>query len=631
MCGIVGICSCSDEDLRGGGTLERMAATIVHRGPDDDGFHYDRGAAIGMRRLSIIDLSGGHQPLSDESGERWIVFNGEIYNFQSVRPPLEDAGHVFRTHSDTETIVHAFEQYGPDCVHHLNGMFGFAIWDSRERKLFIARDRMGVKPLYYAWDGRRLVFGSEIKALLASGFVARELDDEALWHYLTFGYVPAPMTMWRNVRKLPPGHRLMFEPATAALCVERYWDIPYGKPGPALSADDEVRQFTDLFLDSVRLRLIADVPVGIFLSGGLDSSAVAAAVNEVHNTPLKTFSIAFHEGGRYDETPFARKVAEKLGTDHHEIRIGRQEYMDFLPELVYYTDEPLADRACIPLYYVSRLAAQHVKVVLSGEGADEVMAGYDFENVVAGWERRQRFLRVPSLLRSTLPAAAFHAAGRRDLVDRIHRRNLPLPDHNIATAPYMTRFFSSAEKRELWPNAPQAARDSDDLVRDYYRRAPTRDPLNQTLYAYCQDWLVEDLLMKADKMTMANSIELRVPFLDFRLVEWLASRPATAKVRRDASGKRVTKYLLRRFAEGRVPPEVIQRSKEGFPNPVRDWVAGSFGEEMGHALKKPSSWVGSHFNPTVVDRVVAERHRTAQHGDRLWILYLFELWAQRWL
>src|SRR4029079_7233186 len=420
MCGIVGICSSSDEDLRG--MLEPMAASIVHRGPDDDGFHYDRGAAIGMRRLSIIDLSGGHQPLSDESGERWIVFNGEIYNFQSVRPPLEAAGHVFRTHSDTETIVHAFEQYGPDCVHHLNGMFGFAIWDSRERKLFIARDRMGVKPLYYAWDGRRLVFGSEIKALLASGFVARELDDEALWHYLTFGYVPAPLTMWRNVRKLPPGHRLTFEPATAALCVERYWDIPYGKPGPALSADDEVRQFTDLFLDSVRLRLIADVPVGIFLSGGLDSSAVAAAVNEVHNTPLKTFSIAFHEGGRYDETPFARKVAEKLGTDHHEIRIGRQEYMDFLPELVYYTDEPLADRACIPLYYVSRLAAQHVKVVLSGEGADEVLAGYDFENVVAGWERRQRFLRVPSLLRSTLPAAAFHAAGRRDLADRIHRR-----------------------------------------------------------------------------------------------------------------------------------------------------------------------------------------------------------------
>ena len=629
MCGIVGICSCSDEDLRG--TLERMAATIVHRGPDDDGFHYDRGAAIGMRRLSIIDLSGGHQPLSDESGERWIVFNGEIYNFQSVRPPLEDAGHVFRTHSDTETIVHAFEQYGPDCVHHLNGMFGFAIWDSRERKLFIARDRMGVKPLYYAWDGRRLVFGSEIKAILASGFVERELDDEALWHYLTFGYVPAPLTMWRNVRKLPPGHRLMFEPATAALCVERYWDMPYGKPGPALSADDEVRQFTDLFLDSVRLRLIADVPVGIFLSGGLDSSAVAAAVNEVHNTPLKTFSIAFHEGGRYDETPFARKVAEKLGTDHHEIRIGRQEYMDFLPELVYYTDEPLADRACIPLYYVSRLAAQHVKVVLSGEGADEVLAGYDFENVVAGWERRQRFLRVPTLLRSTLPAAAFHAAGRRDLVDRIHRRNLPLPDHNIATAPYMTRFFSSAEKRELWPNAPVNPRDSDDLVRDYYRRAPTRDPLNQTLYAYCQDWLVEDLLMKADKMTMANSIELRVPFLDYRLVEWLASRPSTAKVQRDASGKLVTKYLLRRFAESRVPPEVLQRSKEGFPNPVRDWVAGSFGEEMGHALKKPSSWVGSRFNPTAVDRIIADRHRSAQHGDRLWILYLLELWAQRWL
>lgn len=629
MCGIVGACACDERDLRG--VAERMAATIVHRGPDDQGVYYDRGVALGMRRLSIIDLAGGHQPLASEGDAHWIVFNGEIYNFQSLRPELAAAGHTFRTHSDTETIIHAFEQYGADCVHRFNGMFAFAIWDVRQRRLFIARDRMGIKPLYYAWDGATLVFGSEIKAILASGMVDRSLDDQSLWHYLTFGYVPEPRTMWRGIRKLPPAHSLTLEPESRSLTIARYWDIPYDKPGEPLSDERELTEFTERFLDSVRLRLIADVPVGIFLSGGLDSSAVAAAVSEVHNTPLKTFSIAFRGKGYVDETPFARKVAEQLGTDHHEIRIGREEYLEFLPELVYYTDEPLSDRACVPLYYVSKLAAEHVKVVLSGEGADEVLAGYDFARVVATWERRGRFLGLPRWLRSSLPAAAFRTLGRSDLVDRLQRRNLPIPEHNIATAPYMMRLFSSTEKRELWPDAPDSLCDSDDLVRGYYKRAPTREPLHQVLYAYCQDWLVEDLLMKADKMTMATSLELRVPFLDYRLVEWLASRPATAKVRRDANGQLVTKYLLRRFCEGRVPREVIDRPKEGFANPVREWMTGDFGAAAGETLTRSSSWVGSRFDRRIVSRIIDERGRSAQHSDRLWVLYVLELWAQRWL
>src|SRR5512146_886436 len=315
MCGIVGICVTDERDLRG--RLEPMAATIVHRGPDDDGFFYDRGVGLGMRRLSIIDLQGGHQPLASEANAHWIVFNGEIYNYRSLRPQLIAAGHRFCTHSDTETIVHAFEEYGPDCVHHFNGMFAFAIWDVRRRQLFIARDRLGVKPLYYAWDGTALVFGSEIKAVLASGLVNKELDHEALWHYLTFRYVPAPLTMWRGVRKLPPAHWLTFDPATGSLDVHRYWDIPYDAPSEPLTDNEELEQFTSRFHDAVRLRLIADVPVGIFLSGGLDSSAVAAAVKEVHNTSLNTFSIAFREGGQFDETRYARQGAEKLGTQHH--------------------------------------------------------------------------------------------------------------------------------------------------------------------------------------------------------------------------------------------------------------------------------------------------------------------------
>jgi asparagine synthase (glutamine-hydrolysing) len=628
MCGIVGVCVTDERDIRG--TLERMTATIVHRGPDDDGFFYDRGVGIGMRRLSIIDLPGGHQPIANEDDTRWIVFNGEIYNYQSLGPELRAAGHHFRTHSDTETIVHAFEQFGPDCVHHFNGMFAFAIWDTRQRRLFAARDRLGVKPLYYFWDGSTLVFASEMKAILASGLVPREVDDDAIWHYLTFRYIPAPLTIWKGIRKLPPGHSLSFDPATRSLEVRRYWDIPYDAPSQTLSDEEELEEFSARFRESVRLRLIADVPVGIFLSGGLDSSAVAAAVKEVHNTSLNTFSIAFNEGGKFDETPFARQVAERLGTHHHELKIGESEFVDFLDDLVWFTDEPLGDPVCVPLYYVSKLAAEHVKVVLSGEGSDEVLAGYGFEHVVAGWERLTRMQRWPRLLRETAPAAAFRLIGQQRYAEKVRIRNLSPAQYNIATAPNMTRYFSSAEKCRLWPGATRH-RDSDEIVRDYYKRAPTRDPLHQMLYAYCQDWLVEDLLMKADKMTMATSIELRVPFLDYQLVEWLATRPSTSKVRRDASGKLVTKYLLRRYSESRLPRSVIDRPKQGFPTPLYGWYGGPLGKQIREAVLGAGSWVGGMFDRGVLTELVENAGRSSRDGDRLWLVYVLELWAKRWL
>jgi len=633
MCGIVGIAG-KRADADGGcdlrPVLQRMTATIAHRGPDDDGFYTAPGVGLGMRRLSIIDLGGGHQPIANEDKKRWIVFNGEIYNYRELRPELTRLGHEFQTHSDTETIIHAFEEFGASCVHRFNGMFGFAIWDADKRTLFLARDRLGVKPLYYFWDGDTLVFASEIKAILASGLVRKELDPEALWHYLTFRYVPAPLTMWRGIRKLPPGHTLTYDAAARSVEISRYWDIPYDAPVEPLSDEQELEQFTERFLRAVRYRLIADVPVGIFLSGGLDSSAVAAAVNEVHNTSLKTFSVAFDDGGRFDETPYARGVAERLGTDHHEVRIGHDEFVEFLPEFVWFSDEPIADPASVPLYYVSRLAAQHVKVVLSGEGADEVLAGYTFERTVADWERLRRFQRWPRMLRATLPDAIFRAVGRDDLSVRLRRRNLPPAQHSIATVPYMTRYFSSAEKRHLWPNAPDAM-DSDDVVRAYYERAPTTEPLHQMLYAYCQDWLVEDLLMKADKMTMATSLELRVPFLDYQLVEWLASRPARAKVRRDASGRWVTKYLLRRFCESRVPRDVLERSKEGFPVPLDAWVAGTFGQKVREELVDNGSWVGQMFDRETLRGVLDRGGCSPQDAQRVWLLYVLELWARRWL
>lgn len=542
MCGIVGVCHTRGRSV--GDELERMNEQIVHRGPDDQGLLRDREVGLGIRRLSIIDLAGGHQPLANEDGTNWIVFNGEIYNYRSLTAELKQRGHTFRTHSDTETIVHAYEEFGADCVHRFNGMFAFAIWNKAQRQLFLARDRLGVKPLYYYWDGETLIFGSEIKAVLASGLIKKEINAQALWHYLTFRYVPAPMTMWVGIFKLPPGHRMVLDLDSRSLDVERYWEIHYAEAAEPRGESDDLAAFSELFLDAVRLRLVADVPVGIFLSGGLDSSAVAAAVREVHNAPLNTFSVAFKDGGEFSEFRYARQVAQHVGTRHHEIEIGLDEFVDFLPQFVWHTDEPLGDPASIPLYYVSKLAAQHVKVVLSGEGADEVLGGYSFDEAMRYWERIKRFQRLPRVVRETAPEMLLRVLGWNEMLKRLQTRNLPLEQHTMLG--HMTNFFTSLEKRTLWPAAPSLD-SSDDLIRSYYERSNTSSPLHQSLYAYCQDWLVEDLLMKADKMTMAASIELRVPFLDYRLVEWLASRGPEAKVRAMPDGRYVTKYLLREF------------------------------------------------------------------------------------
>lgn len=609
-----------------------MNAQITHRGPDDEGYFCDGAVALAMRRLSIIDLSGGHQPITNEDESAWIVFNGEIYNYRELRAELQSSGHEFRTHTDTETILHAYEQSGADCVHRFNGMFAFAIWDGKARTLFLARDRLGIKPLYYYWDGENLVFGSEIKALLECALVQREINPRAIWDYLGYRYVPAPETMWRQIRKLPPGHRMTLHADRGTLEVERYWDIRYTDAPERRSAAADLQQFSDLFVDAVERRLIADVPVGILLSGGLDSSAVAAAVAEVHNAPLSTFSVAFEEGGDFNETRYARQVAGHLGTDHHEVVIGYREFRDFLTDFVWYTDEPLADPASVPLYYVSRLAAQRVKVVLSGEGADEVLAGYNFAGIVAQWQRLARFQRLPRWLRSALPGAIAGVLRRPELRDRIARGNVPVVEYNRTFLPYMSKVFTTAEKRALWPDAPPLP-DSDELLRSYYDRAGTRDPLHQLLYAYCQDWLVEDLLMKADKMTMANSIELRVPFLDYRLVEWLAARPADLKVGRIGNGQLTTKRLLREFAAARLPAAILERPKQGFPVPLDDWLRGDLGGLARDALLGDDSRSADWFDRAELARVV-ERGTTNGDSDqahRVWLLLVLELWARRWL
>ena len=627
MCGIVGLYAPRVADPLE--LVRQMAAAIVHRGPDDEGFLQDGAFAMGIRRLSIIDLAGGHQPITNETGDLSIVFNGEIYNYRELRETLLGCGHRFRTHSDTEVILHAFEEYGPQCVHHFNGMFAFAIWNRPGRKLFIARDRLGVKPLYYALGDETFAFGSEIKAILEARLFPKQLRPEALWHYLSFRYIPESTCIWEHVTKLPPGHYLTLTTDDMRLEVERYWDIPHGE-AEALSRSSELTRFQELFEDAVRLRLIADVPVGILLSGGLDSSAVAAAVRRVHDAPVKTFSIGFRDGGEADESRYARLVADALGTDHYEMHVGQEEFEAWMPEFVWAADEPLADSAAVPLYFVSRLAAQHVKVVLSGEGSDELLAGYRFESILSYLARAMRQARVSSALLRSLPRSVGSFVRRLAHERPVERLLVPPGDMLRWMAPNMTNAFTSAEKRRLWPTAPQVE-GSQELVRRLYDRARNGDDLRAILYVFSQDWLVEDLLMKADKMTMAASIELRVPFLDYRLVEWLTTRPSSSKLAYNGNGSVTRKVLLREYAASRIARQIIERPKVGFATPVMGWIKEDRRGLVSNALRAPGSWVRSEFDPRALDRLMAGARHDERSATQLWHLYVLEAWAQRWL
>jgi asparagine synthase (glutamine-hydrolysing) len=623
MCGIAGIVHSDLEPATSRLLVERMCEEIAHRGPDDSGIHVEPGAVLGMRRLSIIDIAGGHQPMESGDGRKHLVFNGEIYNYRELRRELEQHGCRFRTASDTEVLLQLLERRGSDGFDALNGMFALALWDSAERSLLLARDRLGVKPLYYAWDGRRLAFASEIKALIASRLVERELEPEALWHYLTFRYIPPPLTIWRNVFKLPPGHYLTFGPRRDGPVIRRWWDIPY--PGMVLRQESDAvldREFAALFEDSVRLRLIADVPVGVMLSGGLDSSAVAAATKAC-GAQLETFSIGFRGAAEANELPYAREVARHLGNRHHEIEIDEQDYVGFLGDFVRFIDEPMADPASIPLYYVSRLAAERVKVVLSGEGSDEILGGYDFDLWVGAWARR---------------AASEAAAAPVGFAAWLRGRRSPPPQAAMADLrrdwppPNMTNYMGSEEKQRLLGRAAPY-QDSMQIVAGDLARIGAQPPLHQLLYTFSQSWLAEDLLMKADKMSMATSIELRTPFLDFRLVEWAARTAPEVKVGPGPDGKLVTKRPLRRYAQSRLPRSIIERPKQGFPVPLYGWLGErlrGWAEDLmlGTEARLKHVFDAAELRARVDRGVAADGDILDRH--RLWNLLVLELWTREW-
>jgi len=620
MCGIAGYVWPSGSVAPGIAMLRQMCDSIAHRGPDDSGTYVDDVAGLGMRRLSIIDVEGGHQPMASEDGQRHLVFNGEIYNYRELRSALEQRGKKFRTASDTEVLLRQLEADGLDALRHLNGMFAFALWDATRRRLMLARDRLGVKPLYYAWYGGKLIFASELKALIAVAVTEKQLDEQALWDYLTFRYIPPPYTIWRNIHKLPPAHMLVLD-ANSTPRVSRYWDIPYTKEPRHRNDPRDDREFAELFTSAVRLRLVADVPVGVLLSGGLDSSAVAAATVAA-GARLETFSIGFAESPQANELPFARTVAKHLGNPHSEVTIGQRQYCDFLPEFVRHIDEPMADPAAVPLYFVCKLAAERVKVVLSGEGSDEVLGGYDFDLWVEMWERQ----------RAAIERVAIGFRGRLRQLLSGTARHKPVDLRRAWPPPNMTNYMTSEQKKRLFGGQLCFRESMNIIARDLERLGP-QPPLHQIMYVFSQSWLSEDLLMKADKMSMANSVELRTPFLDYRLVEWAANTTPEAKVGPDERGRLVTKRALRRFAKGLLPSDIIERPKQGFPVPVFDWLGTTLRDFADGMILGAESQSRRLFDPHELREIVATGFSNSAallDRHRLWNLLVLELWLREW-
>jgi asparagine synthase (glutamine-hydrolysing) len=611
-----------------------MRDVIEHRGPDDAGLLIDGPAGLGHRRLSIVDVAAGHQPMPNEDGTLHIVYNGEIYNHADFRDELVARGHTYRTHCDTETILHLYEEKGARCVEDLRGMFAFAIWDSTRRELFLARDRLGVKPLYYVHtDDGSLYFASEIKALLEARAVRAQLNYHTLPDYLANHGTSGDETLFANVKRLAPGHTLLWR--DGRIKIEKYWDISYA-PQPqddalGRSDDEYVAEWSELFQTSVRLRLMADVPLGMFLSGGIDSSAIAAVMSRLVDEPIKTFSVAFAER-EANELSYARIVAEKFKTDHHETVVGPKEFFDALPHLVWHEDEPLAHPSSVALYFVSRLAARHVKVVLTGEGSDEMLAGYErYYKTMLQLSLGPRYQRiVPGALRRIVAARIESLPPRSRLRHKLTRTFLCLePDveslyfDNFAVFPSaMQRELFTAETRERVGASPDPYAD----MRRYFESADTDSLLNRMLYADTKTYLHE-LLMKQDQMSMAASIESRVPFLDHKLVEYTARLPERMKLRRGLN----TKYILRRAMKGVLPEAILKRGKMGFPVPVGKWFRGEFRHILDEYVLGERATSRRIFDPEFVRRLSARHLAGEDHSERLWALVNFEMWQRRFV
>jgi asparagine synthase (glutamine-hydrolysing) len=623
MCGICGVFHYGPNQHADNAALLAMNQQIVHRGPDDYGTLVDDGTGLAMRRLSIIDLKTGHQPLSNEDGSVWIVFNGEIYNHAELREKLIARGHIYRTHSDTETIVHLYEEYGCDCVQHLRGMFAFTIWDKPRHKLFAARDRLGIKPFYYRLQDGVFLFGSEIKALLAHPGVRAEFNQRVLPEYLAFGYTSTEETFFSGIYKLPAGHTLELAD-NGCPEIRRYWDLSVADDRDPRPRSFYIHRYRELLEEAVSSHLMSDVPLGVFLSGGLDSSAIAALTARMRREPIQTFAVGYAEQ-TYSELPYAKIVADHIGSQHHELQITRRQFFDALPDAIWHEDEPVCWPSSVPLYLLAKLAREHVTVVLTGEGSDETLAGYTrYAWTVwnAGMDSFYRAITpsaLRALIRKQIHSGPLGATLRRKLEHTFLGR-----DGADWSSFYFDNFFSAfsvAEQARLLSRDFRSRIDSAYAPSMKFWEQSSGTMLKRLLYTDIHTYLVE-LLMKQDQMSMAGSIESRVPFLDHVLVEFAASIPSSYALK-GLEGK----YILKAAVEDILPRSIIYRRKMGFPTPWSGWLHGEQLQELEALLLEPRSLDRNLFDRDALRRLFAEqRAHSRDNCNRIWRLLNLELW-----
>ncbi|MHB8123077.1 MAG: asparagine synthase (glutamine-hydrolyzing) [Desulfuromonadaceae bacterium] len=629
MCGICGIINLDREHPVDPADLLNMTRTLRHRGPDDEGFYLGGAAGLGHRRLAIIDLATGRQPIANEDETIFIVGNGEIYNYQELRHNLLKAGHRFSTASDTEVILHAYEMDGVDCVQKLNGMFALAIWDGRQRRLFLARDRTGIKPLYYARAPGVFLFASELKAILQHPAMERRLDLTALHQYLHLEYVPTPRTIFQGINKLPPGHTLVLSPFKDYLAVQPYWDLSLARsesPKEQRLADYVV-EFRDIFQEVIRQELIADVPVGVLLSGGMDSSAVAAAA-KLSGKKVQSFTVAFPDSS-FDESIYARQVAQFLGTEHFETTLTSKKMLELVPRLADFLDEPLGDSSFIPTFLLSQFTRQKVKVALGGDGGDELFAGYStlqahqlmkYYQMIAPRRLQERLAQLVDYLPVTFNNISLDFKLRRFFLGQAFP---PLIRHQHWLGSFTLQQINLLLKQET--NVGEKA--TADLILHHGCQSGAREILNQVLYGDMKLYLEGDILPKVDRASMANSLEVRVPFLNHRLLEFAGKLPLRFKLH-----GLTRKYLLRLAFKDVLPPTILRRSKKGFNMPVARWLTGPLKPLAAELFSEARLARGGLFQPQYV-RSLWEEHlsRRQDHRKLLWTLLVFELWREKWL
>ena len=629
MCGICGVYYTDPTRSADERVLAAMCQTIAHRGPDDQGIYADGPVGLGMRRLSIIDLAGGRQPIHNEDRSIWIVYNGEMYNYPELTERLTAAGHQFSTRSDTETVVHAYEQYGEECLSHFNGMFAFALWDGKARKLFLARDRVGIKPLYYTQTPDGLLFGSELKAILAHPNVPRRVNPVALDEYLTFEYVPSPHTIFEGIYKLPPGHKLVFDGETPR--VDPYWDMPLRLSETAPLCQDDAAceaELLGVLRGVVEMEMIADVPVGVLLSGGIDSSTVAALMCQVAPGSVQSFSITFDDPS-FDESSHAKQVAEHLGTQHHERHLTPRHVFDLLPTVAEFMDEPLADSSLIPTTLLAQYVREHVKVALGGDGGDELFAGYStlqahrlmgyYERFTPGFLRR----RIAPPIANALPTSFRNISLDFRIKRFVAGADRPLAERHLG---WLGSFTAEEKHRLLQPDFRRTEAQTYVVPHAHLGRCQARHVLNRLLYLDMKMYLEGDILPKVDRASMSASLEVRVPLLNHRLLEFAARLPHPYKLH-----YLTTKYLLRRAARDLLPPAILKRGKKGFNMPVARWLVRDL-RDFAHDLLAPDKLKREgFFQPEEVQVILADhmaRRRDAR--KHLWTLLMFELWLERW-